>query len=130
MTEWIETGNYRSITDGTRPVPERETGTVSKNGKLVNTVTAIDRFFGNATLGFHPNELTEAGIQQGETFVIEIDGQQRNVFYGESYGDVPQGEWVAFPLADDQILVARNHESAVQTAGLEVGKEIKIWAVN
>ena len=130
ITEWVKTGNYHSITDGTRSVPERETGTVSENGKLVNTVTAIDRFFGNATLGFHPDGLKEAGIQQGEAFVIEIDGQQRNVFYGESYGDVPHGEWVAFPLADDQILVARNHESAVQTAGLEVGKEIKIWAVN
>lgn len=128
LADWMDGGTYKPVSDGTRSVPQRDTGTITENGVLINSVTAVDRFFGNATLGFHPNELENAGIKQGELFVIEIDGQQRNVFYGESYGDVPHGQWVAFPLADNQILVARNHESAVQTANLQIGDTVKVSA--
>ncbi len=126
INNWIKTGEIIPITDGTRTVPERETGTSFGSNMLTNTVTDIDPFFGNAKLGFHPNELTQFGILQGETFLIEFDGQQRNVFYGTSYGDVEQGEWVAFPTADDHILLVRNHESAVKTTGLKMDDQIKI----
>lgn len=126
LIEWLETGEVTSITDGTRTVPERETGTSFENDTLVNFVTETDPFFGNAKLGFHPNELNQFGIVQGEKFIIEIDGQQRNVYYGDSYGDVEEGEWVAFPTADDHILLVRNHENAVKTAGLQVDDQIKI----
>lgn len=126
LNHWIETGETFPITDGIRSVPERETGTSFDTNKLVNTVTAIDPFFGNATLGFHPDELKQFGIQQGNAFIIEINGQQRNVFYGESYNDVEHGEWISFPTADDHILLVRNHESAVKTAGLSIDDPIKI----
>lgn len=126
LIEWIETGEMTPVTDGTRVVPERETGTTYENDKIVNRVTGIDPYFGNAKLGFHPNELREFGIVQGEIFIIEMDGQQRNVFYGNSYGDVEVGEWVAFPTADDHVLLVRNHESAVNTAGLSLDDQIKI----
>ncbi|MEX0661406.1 MAG: SAM hydroxide adenosyltransferase [Balneolaceae bacterium] len=126
LIEWIETGEMAPITDGTRTVPERETGTSYENEMLVNKVSGIDPYFGNAKLGFHPDELEQFGIIQGETFIIEIDGQQRNVFYGETYGDVTEGEWVAFPTADDHIMLVRNHESAVKTAGLHLDDQIKI----
>ena len=129
IQSWIEEGVYSPVTDGTRSVPDRDTGTITENGVLVNKVTAVDIFFGNATLGFHPEELELAEIIQGETFIIEIGGQQRNVYYGETYGDVSHGEWVAFPLADDQILLARNHESAIQSAGIQTGDEIRLWAL-
>jgi hypothetical protein len=129
LNNWLDSGEISPISDGTRTVPERETGTVVENSMMVNTVTKTDPYFGNATLGFHPGELEEFGIFEGDYFVIEIDSQQRDVYYGESYGDVPLGEWVAFPTADDQILLARNHESAIKTAGLQTGDEVKIGLI-
>ena len=129
MNNWIDSGEINQIADGTRTVPDRETGTTIDGEMLVNRVTDIDPYFGNATLGYHPQELEDFGIFRGDYFVIEIAGQQRDVFYGDSYGDVPEGERVAFPTADDQILIARNHQSAIQTARLDIGDEIKITPI-
>ena len=129
IVSWIETGTINRVVDGTRQVPERETGTVTESNGISNIVTSVNPYFGNAIVGFHPDELHDIGITRGSSFILEVDGQQRNVFYGQSYGDVPEGEWVAFPLADDQILIARNHQSAIATANLNVGDSIKIMPV-
>ncbi len=126
LVSWIQDGIYHPVTDGTRTVPERNTGTETAGDFIANRVTSVDRFFGNATLGFHPDELSNAGITQGSTFILAVGGQQRNVFYGQSYGDVPHGEWIAFPRSDDQILIARNHESAIATANLSEGDRVRI----
>ena len=127
VVSWINGETPDRVSDGTRQVPDRQTGTAFQDGALVNRVTAINPYFGNATLGYHPDELQNAGITKGSTFIFEVHGQQRDVYFGESYGDVPLGEWVAFPLADDQILIARNHQSAILTANLSVGDEVRIY---
>jgi hypothetical protein len=124
LVDAITKGDYAPFRDGTRHVPERETGTEVTGSAIKNTITSVDPFFGNATAGFHPDELEKAGITKGNTFILEMHGQQRNVYYGNSYGDVPHGEWVAFPLADDQILIARNHESAIKTANILEGDSV------
>jgi len=129
IVAWIDHGTIDRVVDGTQKVPERETGTIKGSDGITNIVTAVNPYFGNAFLGFHPDELKNLGITQGSSFILEVDRQQRNVYYGNSYGDVPLGEWVAFPSADDQILIARNHESAIATANLEVGVSVKILPV-
>jgi hypothetical protein len=123
---WIREGAYSPFSDGTRDVPARETGTLVREGFIENRVVDVNPFFGNAFLGFHPDELKEAGIEQGSEFVLEIHSQQRNVFYGKSYGDVGPGEWVAFPTADDRILVARYHQSAIEAANMSVGDRVRV----
>ncbi len=127
---WIREGVYSPFSDGTRIVPDRDTGTVLHENFIENRVVDVNPFFGNAFLGFHPDELKEAGIKQGETFVLEIHNQQRNVYYGTTYGDVGPGEWVAFPTADDRILVARYHQSAIQAANMNVGDRVRLMSVD
>lgn len=129
IVSWIETGNISSVVDGTRRVPSRESGTITEESGIINTVTSVNPYFGNAIMGFHPDELRSIGINQGTSFILEVHGQQRDVFFGQSYGDVPHGEWIAFPFADDQILIARNHQSAIATANLKVGDSIKILPI-
>ena len=126
MEDWLEKRMYPVMQDGTREVPTRQTGTLEKEGTLLNKVTAVNPFYGNAILGFHPEELKAAGIEQGSPFELEAHGKMWTVFYGESYGDVELGEWIAFPNADDQVLVARNHQSAIETADLEVGDIVAV----
>lgn len=126
LSGWINENIYTPVSEGTRTLPNRETGTDTDGSWIVNRVTSTDHFFGNAELGFHPDELKEAGIVQGDHFIFETGGQQRTVLYGESYGDVGQGEWVAFPIANDHILIARYHESAIEAAAISVGDEVRI----
>jgi hypothetical protein len=123
---WISEGAYSPFSDGTRNVPGRDTETIVRNSMIENKVTSINPYFGNAILGFHPEELKKSGIEPGHSFIFEVHGQQRNVFYGDSYGDVEHGEWVAFPTADDRILVARNHESAIAAANLSEGDVVRL----
>ncbi len=126
MEVWLKSGTVSIFSDGTRKVPDRMTGTVEKDGVLENRVTSVNPFYGNAILGFHPDEVTAAGIEKGMTIELEAHGNTWSVFYGESYADVELGEWIAFPNADDQILLARNHQSAIETAGLRVGDAVKV----
>lgn len=130
IVSWIGGGQLNRIVDGTREVPERYTCTVAEEGGIRNIVTSVNPFFGNVVAGFHPQELYEIGITQGSYFILEADRQQRNVFFGESYGDVPHGEWIAFPTADNQILIARNHESAIATANMKTGDSIRFLPIN
>jgi len=115
-----------TVTTGSRGVPARETGTITAADQLTNRVTAVNVFYGNAFLGFHPEELTAAGITQGESYLVMAGDTAWPVFYGTSYGDVPLGEWVMFPTADEEIMLVRNHQSAIETADLEVGDTVGI----
>lgn len=124
MEKWLDGTLPGMITDGTRTVPVRETGTLQTETRISNRVISINPFFGNAFIGFHPDELAAWGLQRGDFFLIETHGELRRVYYGLSYGDVPLGEWVAFPTASDTILLARNHESAAETARLNTGDEV------
>lgn len=123
---WISNGTYSPISEGTRTVPHEETGTSEDGEWIVNRVLSIDPYFGNAVIGFHPDELKDAGINQGDSFTFKTGGQHRTVFFGESYGDVEHGEWVAFPLANDRMLIARNHESAIEAANMSAGDTVQI----
>jgi len=114
------------LTEGTRDLPDRATGTVRDAEGLTNRVTAVNVFFGNAFLGFHPGELASAGFEQGESYEVAAGGRVWMVHYGTSYGDVPLGEWVMFPTADEEIMLVRNHESAIATADLAVGDEVRL----
>lgn len=126
LDTWIQTDESPGFTNGTRTVPDRATGTETIDGHLVNAVIAVNPFYGNAFLGYHPDEFTAAGFSQGDTLEIEAKGKVWPVLFGSSYGDVAEGEWVAFPTADETIMLVRNHKSAIATAGLEVGDPIRI----
>ncbi|MEM8867613.1 MAG: SAM hydroxide adenosyltransferase [Verrucomicrobiota bacterium] len=130
LEAWLTVGSLPVVLDGTRSVPQRETGTERVDGELRNRVTATNPFYGNALLGFHPDELEESGFKPGYAFELRVKGQSFSVFYGQSYGDVEEGAWIAFPNADDQILLARNHKSAIETAGISEGDEVAIRPVD
>ncbi|REL38476.1 hypothetical protein DYD21_00560 [Rhodohalobacter sp. SW132] len=126
LNNWISSGTVSLISEGTRSVPVRETNTTVDDGELINRVEETDPYFGNAILGFHPVELGDIGIFPGDYFILETGDASFEIFYGDSYGDVAEGEWVAFPTADDRILVARNFENAVETAGFSRGDRVVI----
>jgi len=126
LNNWLDDGMIDRLTEGTRQVPARETTTTISENFIENRVIGINPFYGNAFLGFHPDELINFGIEQGDDFLVEISGNLWKVFYGQSYDDVPIGDWVAFPTASDTIMLVRNHRHAVRTAGIEIGDIIRL----
>lgn len=129
MESWLESGSIEQLADGTRQVPARKTDTVIHGNYIENGIVSINPFYGNAFLGFHPDELEAFGIKHGDDFILEVHGRNWRVFYGQNYGDVPIGDWVAFPTASDTIMLVRNHRHAVRSAGLEIGNLIRIYSL-
>ncbi|MGB0372801.1 MAG: SAM hydroxide adenosyltransferase [Opitutales bacterium] len=129
MESAISGGESLGFNNGTQPMPLRETGTKQESGSLINIVESINPYYGNAFLAFHPDEFEAAGIKQGSFFRFSAHGKSWKVLYGESYGDVPEGDWVAFPHANERILIVRNHASAIGTAGLDVGDAVRVQAL-
>lgn len=126
MQQWLDEGTISPVSDGTRPLPARDTGTIARENSIENRVVSVNPFYGNAFLGFHPEELEEFGIEQGDDFLAEIHGKMWKVYYGVTYDDVPIGDWVAFPTASDTIMLVRNHRHAVRSAGISVGDTIRL----
>jgi hypothetical protein len=126
MNNWLDGEEIGKLAEGTRHVPDRETYTEFTEQSIGNRVVNINPFYGNAFLGFHPDELNDFGIHTGDDFLVEINGKLWKVFYGQSYDDVPIGDWVAFPTASDTIMLVRNHRHAVNTAGISLGDTIRI----
>jgi S-adenosylmethionine hydrolase len=126
MNNWLDGEEIGKLAEGTRHVPDRETYTEFTEQSIGNRVVNINPFYGNAFLGFHPDELNDFGIHTGDDFLVEINGKLWKVFYGQSYDDVPIGDWVAFPTASDTIMLVRNHRHAVNTAGIRLGDTIRI----
>ncbi len=127
MNNWLDTGKTDYLAEGTRTLPPRETNTEKSERSITNRVIDINTFYGNAFLNFHPNEFAEFGIQTGDDFLVKAHGNYWKVHYGQSYGDVSLGEWVAFPTASDTIMLVRYHESATETAGLSIGDAVTVF---
>ncbi|MEM7673221.1 MAG: SAM hydroxide adenosyltransferase [Verrucomicrobiota bacterium] len=126
MESALKNNTQLSFNDGTQPMPHRLTNTQQVDNTLISAVESINPYYGNAFLAFHPDEFSAFGIPQGSYFEFEAHGNTWKVLYGTSYGDVPDGEWVAFPHANERILIVRNHASAIKTAGLNPGDRVTI----
>ena len=126
LNYWLDGEEIDKLAEGTRQVPGRETNTEFTGQSIENRVVNINPFYGNAFLGFHPDELNEFGIHTGDEFLVEINGKLWKVYYGQTYDDVPIGDWVAFPTANDTIMLVRNHRHAVNTAGISLGDKIRV----
>ncbi|TVR17138.1 MAG: hypothetical protein EA391_05670 [Balneolaceae bacterium] len=127
MNNWLDTGETEYLTEGTQTLPDRETNTEKSERSITNKVIDINPFYGNAFLNFHPDEFAEFGIHTGDDFLVKAHGNYWKVHYGQSYGDVSLGEWVAFPTASDTIMLVRYHESATETAELTIGDAVSVF---
>jgi pimeloyl-ACP methyl ester carboxylesterase len=91
------------------------------DGSLRATVRDLSRVHGNLYTDLQPADFLRLGIARGGPFTLAAPGGTFTVFYGTTYSDVPQGEWIAFPTADGTVMIARNRANAAETAGLAIG---------
>jgi S-adenosylmethionine hydrolase len=67
-----------------------------------------------------------ADLAPGDQIEISIGGENIEAAYGTTYGDVPQGEWVAFISSLGRVEIAINMGSAAETLGVFAGAEVQI----
>lgn len=105
-----------------------------EDGALAGTVVHVDHW-GNLITNL-PQELVErADLSPGDP--IEIDffsyeaGEADKVdgIFGTTYGDVPEGEWVAFISSLGRLEIAINMGSASDALGIEAGAEVRVGEI-
>lgn len=116
------------ISDGTIAVPPRASTSVfmPDSNRLENRIFSVDPYFGNLIVDVQPDDLLQLNIQKGDHFLLHIHNRYRTVFFGDTYSDVSEGEWVAFTTAENRLLIARNHEHAANTIHATAGDSIAI----
>ncbi|MBP19038.1 MAG: SAM-dependent chlorinase/fluorinase [Pseudomonadales bacterium] len=93
---------------------------------VTGTINSITEDYGNLNTSVTASQLDELGILQGANYTLKHKGTKVSVYYGSTYSDVSNGEWVSFVLDDGTIRVARNFENAGATLAAVVGDEITI----
>lgn len=105
-----------------------------EDGALAGTVVHVDHW-GNLITNI-PQELVErADLSPGDpieiAFVGDGAGEADKVdgLFGTTYGDVPEGEWVAFISSLGRLEIAINMGSASDALRIEAGAEVQIGEI-
>ncbi len=105
-----------------------------EDGALVGTVVHVDHW-GNLITNI-PQELVErADLSPGDPIEIAFGGGEANKAvkvegtFGTTYGDVPEGEWVAFVSSLGRLEIAINMASASDALGVGAGAEVRVGEI-
>lgn len=136
LTSWLDHGRDHLPAPGVgkpafdatvppQPVASQVTPDADTSG-FTARITEVSAIYGNVFLNIQPADFTAAGIAPKTHFQITAHGRAHRVLYGRDFGDVPRGDWVAFPNADGFFWLSRNWENAAASAGLKLGDTVAI----
>jgi pimeloyl-ACP methyl ester carboxylesterase len=87
-------------------------------------VLQVDAVYGNILLDAQAQDFADAGIAPMTYFELKAGANVYRARYARTFTDVKQGDWVAFPDAEGQTVLARSYADAAATAGLKVGDPV------
>jgi S-adenosyl-L-methionine hydrolase (adenosine-forming) len=95
------------------------------DGQVGAHVLHVDRF-GNAQLDLDRAGLAAAGLERGETLLVESESARQQAVYGRTFADVPEGSLVAYEDSYGCIALAANRAPAAAKLGLRDGSPVTI----
>jgi pimeloyl-ACP methyl ester carboxylesterase len=129
LIEWITTNTISESKDITYIPPNTERDVHFENGQIVGKVIDISPNYGNIFINLNAADFTKLSIRKGMTFQLSIGSKTIDVVYGTTYSDVPEGEWVAFPTADNFTRVAINFGNASETLDAHIDDAISVSGI-
>ena len=118
----------------TLPGGEREKNlivslTEFKDGGGYGRVLSIGSEYGNINTEFTESDIKTLGIEANSYFRVKYNINVYEVYLGENYDDVPEGNWVAL-WRDGRLRIARNLENAAQTLGCKKDEILFIQTIS
>lgn len=95
------------------------------NGRVGAHVLYVDRF-GNTQLDLDRAGLAAAGLERGDTLLVESESAREEAVYGRTFADVPEGALVAYEDSYGCISLAANRAAAAAKLGLGDGSPVTI----
>jgi S-adenosylmethionine hydrolase len=108
-----------------------------EDGALVGTVAHVDHW-GNLITNIPQKLVDESDLLPGDSIEIAFGGGEADKgneavkvegTFGTTYGDVPEGEWVAFVSSLGRLEIAINMDSASDALGIGAGAEVRIGSI-
>ncbi len=130
LIEWITTNTINESKDITYIPPNTERDVRFENGQCIGKIIDISPEYGNIFINLNTEDFTKIGIQRGMTFRISIKDETTEVVYGTTYSDVPEGEWVAFPTADNVTRVAINLGNASKALDAQIDDVVSVSGID
>lgn len=100
--------------------------TAAEPRQIQGTVEDIAASYGNIDTSIVAAAFATLGVKQGDSFQVAFSGKHFSVYLGDTYSDVPKGDWVAFMTADGKLRIARNMDDAAQALGVKKGDTITL----
>lgn len=130
LVEWVQSGEIERRRDGTIEMNPASTATLAATEATAKGIASrVVPIYGNFIASFVRSDFNTLKIQKGDAFELTAAGKTVPVLLGETYADVPVGEWVAFWDAEGHLLISRNYENGAETLGITVGAELVVKAL-
>lgn len=97
-----------------------------RDGKaLLGSVVHVDRY-GNLITNIPGNLAQEAGLELGTEVHITIASRSIVASFCTTYGDVPEGQWLALVNAQGVVEIAQNMDHAARSVGASAGAVVEL----
>lgn len=90
-------------------------------------VLLVSEEYGNIETNATAETLTALGLEKGDTFPVAFGDTEVRVYLGDTYSDVPRGDFVAFITDQGNLRIARNYENAATALGVSTGDTITLF---
>ncbi len=127
IAEWAETSTSPHDRNGTvAPSPGPSQLTYNQDSSATARVTDVSAVYGNFNVNIQVSDFSRLRIKPHQFFEFVAGNKTFRVLYGSNFGDVPVGDWVAFPDAEGFTLFSKNFNNGAAAAHVKEGDLIAI----
>ena len=93
---------------------------------VTGAVAYVSEDHGNVDTDISLATLTASGINKGDLFTVTHGDRSFDVYMGDTYSDVPKGDFVGFINSAGTLRIARNFDDAAAALGVAVGDSLTV----
>lgn len=125
LVAWITTDTIELKRDITIEIQPERTVTFDAGG-ATGRVIDITHNHGNVFINFQVEDFERLGVRTGDEFNLTVNQTTVEVHYGTTFSDVAKGEWIAFPTAEGDTIVAINFGNAFEHLKPTIGDKVTV----
>ena len=129
LVGWITTGAIERNRDITVLIEAKDSEVTFDPGGANGRVIDITHNFGNLFIDVNESHFERLGIDPGDDFRLTIGDTTVTIRYGTTFSDVAKGEWISFPTAEGDTIVAISFGSAFDHLKPKIGDSVRIEAI-
>jgi pimeloyl-ACP methyl ester carboxylesterase len=126
MVGWMTAGTIEASRDITVEIATKGSKVQFDDTGATGRVTDITHNHGNVFIDFGRLDFARLGIKTGDNYSLRTGEITVKVRYGTTFSDVAVGEWISFPTAEGDTIVAINHGNAFEHLGSAIGDTVRI----